>query len=64
MTRAEQVVNATATEFAGLTAARGSEAEAQAAATELLRRVIGTCVTPDSMRDDRRTRRERFQGTS
>jgi hypothetical protein len=40
MTRAEQVVNATASEFAGLTAARGSEAEAQAAATELLRRVI------------------------
>ena len=40
MTRAEQVVNATAAEFAGLTAARGSEAEAQAAATELLRRVI------------------------
>jgi|KBSMisStaDraftv2_1062788.scaffolds.fasta_scaffold127497_2 hypothetical protein len=40
MTRAEQVVNATASEFAGLTAARGSESEAQAAATELLRRVI------------------------
>jgi len=40
MTRAEQVVNATAAEFAGLTTARGSEAEAQAAATELLRRVI------------------------
>jgi len=40
MMRAEQVVNATADEFPGLTVSRGSEGEAQAAATELLRRVI------------------------
>jgi hypothetical protein len=40
MTRAEQVVNATAAEFSNLTIARPTDAEAQAAATELLRRVI------------------------
>ncbi|HUR35342.1 MAG TPA: hypothetical protein VM032_16170 [Vicinamibacterales bacterium] len=40
MTRAEQVINATADEFPGLRTARPSEAEAGAAATELLRRMI------------------------
>lgn len=40
MWRVEQVVNATADEFPGLIAARGSESEAVAAAVELLRRTI------------------------
>jgi hypothetical protein len=40
MTRAENVVNATAAYFSMLTIARPTDAEAQAAATELLRRVI------------------------
>lgn len=38
--RAEQVVNATAAEFPSLIAPKGSDGEAQAAATELLRRMI------------------------
>ncbi len=40
MWRAEQVVNATADEFPGLIAARGSESEAVDAAVELLRRTV------------------------
>ena len=40
MARAEQVVNATADEFPGLRSARPTEGESQAAATELLRRII------------------------
>ncbi|MBS1820199.1 MAG: hypothetical protein JSU08_19890 [Acidobacteria bacterium] len=40
MGRAEQVINATADEFPSLRAARPTEAEASAAATELLRRMI------------------------
>ena len=40
MARAEQVINATADEFPALRAARSTEGEAQAAATELLRRMI------------------------
>lgn len=40
MWRVEQAVNATADEFPGLTAARGSESEAVAAAVELLRRTV------------------------
>ena len=40
MWRVEQAVNATADEFPGLIAARGSESEAVAAAVELLRRTV------------------------
>jgi hypothetical protein len=40
MSRVEQVVNATADEFPGLRSARPTEGESQAAATELLRRLI------------------------
>lgn len=40
MARTEQVINATADEFPQLITARPTEGEAQAAATELLRRII------------------------